>query len=1269
MLKHTAAALVLLSGALGHTSLTATEAVGRPVKVSAIAIGIGGEHAAKLALALEHLEIAGTNGVDIACLPEEFAGFKPEPLDGPTTRAVAELAKKHAMWVVCPIRELGDDGKQYNTAVLLDRKGDIAGHYRKVFAFWDEGIHCSNEGVKTFDTDFGRIAILTCFDANFDELWQQAERQGAEIIFWPSAYSGGIPLNGYAMIHNYNIVAVGDGNMIDIFGQPIQTESPATRQTVATIDLDVTIVHQDFSSGKVNALRHDAAGGVERVSGIGKAEGWHVLRAVKPGVSVRELCYKHGLETLGQYRRHSRSEILERATASESIQLPRKQQKPELPTLLHSGTGVGAAVAVSARRDTTPGTVRRFLPTDEVSLLELSLRTREPIATNPKAFTLKETPAAWDPTKTAVVICDMWDKHWCDEATERVVEMAPRMNELTKALRDRGVLIVHCPSETMKFYEGHPARQLAINAPAATVDLLPDPKEGPWPIEVVHGGCVQDPQPRERRVWNRQIDLIEINDSDVITDDGDQAFNAMRERGVENLLIMGVHTNMCIIHRPFAIKAMVRRDLNVALVRDMTDSMYSPLGKPHVDHFSGTDLVLEWLEAYWCPTVTSNQVLGGKPFQFAADKRLRNALGDVSYIIADGPYAPNWESFKQYRCPEWFRDAKFGIWVIGSPQCQPEQGDWYARNMYIPGEHRYLFHQKTYGHQSEFGFKDICNIWTNENQDEDHLIQLYKRAGAKYFVAMANHHCNFDLWNSRFQPWNSVNIGPKKDLIGVWAAAARKHDLRFGVSVHNARSWDWYSVAHNSDTDGPKKGVPYDGALTLADGEGKWWEGYDPAALYGPHGDGRTPEARRAWIDNWFARTKDLIDQHHPDLLYFDDVDLPQGQAGLHIGAHFYNANLQWHGGNQEAVLNSKRAPPGCRGAIVLDLERGTRNSLDAHVWQTDTCIGDWHYNLNLGWYKNPTEIVRMLVDIVSKNGNLLLSIPIRADGTLDDKEMKFLEGMAAWMKVNEECIFHTRPWRIYGEGPLRDNAGVVVQDRLDGELLADIRFTTKGDTLYAIGYDWPKDGTLRIRSLANHDQQGVISSVHLLGHDGPVTFERTDKALVVTMPEKMPCEHAFAVKIVGSGLTPAPSRIDTRIAADHEGRLLLGANRAVTSGYSPSYHRGKVSGDHVGTIGTWGDWSDTVSWDVNVPASGEYDVQITYACQTNVSGSDYTIEVGSASLPAKAEGTGGWSDFATATLGRMKLDKGTHTLTIRPSKTNWKSLTVREIVLTPIDK
>jgi hypothetical protein len=284
------------------------ELPGRRVKVSAIAIGFGGDRDKKIKLAVEHLETAGGLGVDVACLPEEFAGTTAEPIPGPTTRAIAELARKHRMYVVCPIREQADDGRQYNTAVLIDRQGKVAGYYRKVFVFWGEDLHLSDEGVKVFDTDFGRISILTCFDANFAELWQEADRLGAEIVFWPSAYGGGMPLNGYAMCHNYYIVPVGRGNLIDNLGRTVEpVEKPRPDQFVATFDLDRTLVHKDFTREKIERLLKEHKDEVEcRDFDL---EGWYMLTAVKPGVRVRDLCRQYRIETLREYRHRSRTQI------------------------------------------------------------------------------------------------------------------------------------------------------------------------------------------------------------------------------------------------------------------------------------------------------------------------------------------------------------------------------------------------------------------------------------------------------------------------------------------------------------------------------------------------------------------------------------------------------------------------------------------------------------------------------------------------------------------------------------------------------------------------------------------------------------------------------------------------------------------------------------------------------------------------------------------------------------------------------------------------
>ena len=294
---------------------------GRQVKVAAICIGFSGEHDVKLKMAIEHLETAGKNGVDIACLPEEFAGTKAEPVDGPTTEAVAELAKKYNMYVICPIREQAED-KQYNTAVLIDRKGKIVGYYRKIFVFWGEGLNLSTEGVKAFDTDFGRISILTCFDLNYPELWRQCDDLDVDMVFWPSAYGGGSPLNAYAILYHYYIVPVGAGNIIDVTGKTFEkVEKPCPKQFIATLDLDRAFAHHDFNREKVEKMlaEHNGEIEVERNLSDEDLAPWWLFKAVKPGVKVRELLRKYGIETLREYQHRSRKQINEARIKGERI--------------------------------------------------------------------------------------------------------------------------------------------------------------------------------------------------------------------------------------------------------------------------------------------------------------------------------------------------------------------------------------------------------------------------------------------------------------------------------------------------------------------------------------------------------------------------------------------------------------------------------------------------------------------------------------------------------------------------------------------------------------------------------------------------------------------------------------------------------------------------------------------------------------------------------------------------------------------------------------
>lgn len=493
--------------------------------------------------------------------------------------------------------------------------------------------------------------------------------------------------------------------------------------------------------------------------------------------------------------------------------------------------------------------------------------------------------------------------------------------------------------------------------------------------------------------------------------------------------------------------------------------------------------------------------------------------------VAPGPFKPGWDSMKQYRAPDWFRDAKFGIWAHWTAQCVPEQGDWYAWHMYrqydkdkqtgrrIPSPH-YDYHLENYGHPSEFGFKDINHLWNAGRWEPEKLISLFKQAGAKYFVAMANHHDNLDCYDSKYQPWNTVNVGPRKDLVGIWEKAAREAGLRFGASVHAARVWDWFEVAHGADIDGPMAGVPYDGRLTKADGKGKWWEGLDPADLYGPHGAARTPEAQAAMNLKFYNRTLDLINRYHPDLVYFDDSVLPldgqPGNYGLKIAAHYYNSSIARNGGKLEAVMNTKVLNEEQRRYLVWDIERGFSPRIEPEPWQTCTCIGDWHYRKGVT-YKSAATVIRMLCDIVSKNGNLLLSIPMRGDGSIDDEELRVLRELAAWMNVNGEAIFGSRPWHRFGEGKASSLDGN--QKRMDfteGQTdfdSNDIRYTLKGRTLYAIVLGWPEKSTISMSSLGSSSPEHPveISSVRMLGSDEQIQFTRDASGLHLKPPAVKP--------------------------------------------------------------------------------------------------------------------------------------------------------------------
>jgi len=482
-------------------------------------------------------------------------------------------------------------------------------------------------------------------------------------------------------------------------------------------------------------------------------------------------------------------------------------------------------------------------------------------------------------------------------------------------------------------------------------------------------------------------------------------------------------------------------------------------------------------------------------------------------------FEPTLESFKQYTYPEWFRDAKFGIWAHWGPQAVPRQGDWYARKMYESDiidrktnqptgkpSKEYLYHLKNYGHPSAFGYKDIISLWKAERWNPEQLMKLYKKVGAKYFVSMGTHHDNFFLWNSRIHRWNAVNMGPKKDVVGLWQKAAQKEGLRFGVSEHLGASYTWFQPSHGADKTGPKASVPYDGAKP------ELQDLYHPKTAADDFGWLTTnPENQKDWL----ANITELIDMYHPDLLY-SDSELPFGEVGRTMLAHYYNQDIARNGNKLEAVYTCKLRAS--EGRWVQDLERGAMDSISPYPWQTDTSIGDWYYRTGQK-YMTGTQVIQMLVDIVSKNGNLLLNVVQTPEGDLEPDVLKILNDIAAWTPVNGEAIYGSRPWKIYGEGPStqkkqeKGKFGGVKDVRLYEA--DDIRFTQKEGTLYAFCMK-PPVADVKISSLGKNspvsDQK--VESVSLLGVKEKLTWRQDADALVISKPSKLPDWKVVTFKV-----------------------------------------------------------------------------------------------------------------------------------------------------------
>lgn len=476
-------------------------------------------------------------------------------------------------------------------------------------------------------------------------------------------------------------------------------------------------------------------------------------------------------------------------------------------------------------------------------------------------------------------------------------------------------------------------------------------------------------------------------------------------------------------------------------------------------------------------------------------------------------FTPNFKSLYEYQCPEWFMDAKFGIWSHWGPQSVPMFGDWYARNMYIQGSPQYLYHLRHYGHPSKFGYKDICELWKAEKFDPDALMALYVKAGARYFVGQAMHHDHFFNYPSKYNRFNSMEVGPHKDICGMWKAAADKYGLPFGLTEHLAASFSWWYVNKSSDSWGPYAGVPYDGNDPAY--RDFYYDNYEYVGK--DQKDIPWCTKNETFRKYWLDVMKEIIDRYEPDLLY-SDSPLPFGrpdteatdedyQVGLEAVSYLYNKSAEKYGKNR-AVYNQKDRRPEIYQIGVLDIEKSQLPDIRPQPWQTDTCIGNWFYDVRQE-FKRPGHIIEMLVDIISKNGVMLLNVLQRPDGTLDEETVWILEKLGSWFDVCSEGVYGTRPWRISSEGDTR----VLIQgfkEEATDWTSSDYRFTCKGNTVYAFMMRTPENRIAVVKSFLPEEK---VKSVRLLGV-GEVPFAQEFGVLTVKLPEKMPTDMTNCLAI-----------------------------------------------------------------------------------------------------------------------------------------------------------
>jgi alpha-L-fucosidase len=486
-----------------------------------------------------------------------------------------------------------------------------------------------------------------------------------------------------------------------------------------------------------------------------------------------------------------------------------------------------------------------------------------------------------------------------------------------------------------------------------------------------------------------------------------------------------------------------------------------------------------------------------------SNPKVADAVKQIEIVANRGPFKPTWESLEKHQTPQWYLDAKFGIFIHWGLYSVPAfANEWYPRRMYETNSAEYKHHIETWGPQSKFGYKDFIPMFKAERFDAKHWAKLFKEAGAKYVMPVAEHHDGFPMYDCSYTRWSAAKLGPQRDIVGELGSAVRDQGLTFCVSSHRIEHWWFMNFGRQIDSDVN-----------------------DPqyADFYGPAREEKDP-LTKDYMDDWLARSCELVDKYRPQVFWFDWwIEQPAMEPYRQkFAAYYYNRAAQW---KKSVAINFKmKAFP--MSAAVYDIERGQLDSINPHFWQTDTSVStnSWGYVTEQN-FKTTASLVQDLADIVSKNGCLLLNIGPKPDGTIPEPEERMLLEIGQWLKVNGEAIYGTRPWKVFGEGPTKVLKGGFTDTKRQPFSSEDIRFTTKGNALYAITLVWPSNGKVVIKSLAKRagHADGTVTKVSLLGYRGKLVWAQTAQGLEVALPEKKLCDDASTLKINGKDLEPVP--------------------------------------------------------------------------------------------------------------------------------------------------